>query len=140
MSIEGLVSVSAIFHDKAGDDSLKVVSLASSEAYTSGKVAIVEGTLGTSTITIECSPTNPEYRDAAGNVVSVSVLSRVAFQSDRPVQVNGALGHGRIVESDGGVSISRYVSSGGFGQGPSVELDPGYTAGSCSYSIVFIGE
>lgn len=140
MSIEGQVSVSAIFHDKSGTDALRVVSLASSEAYTSGKVAIVAGTLGTSTVTIQCSPTDPEYRDASGSVVSFASLSRVAFQSDRLVQVNGAFGHGRVVESDGDVSISRYASSGGFGQGPSVELEPGYTAGSCSYSIVFIGE
>ena len=40
MSIEGSINVSALFHDRDGTTAMKVLSLRSSDEYTTGKVRI----------------------------------------------------------------------------------------------------
>ena len=79
MSISGSISVNALFHDTDGTTSLKIVSLKSSDEYTTGKVAIVTGTVGTSSVSISCLPTT--YRSASGALVSFSSVSRIVFQA-----------------------------------------------------------
>jgi hypothetical protein len=76
MSIDGRITVDALFHDRSGDR-LKVLSLASSEGYTTGKVAIVTGTVGTSQTSLNTYSTS--YRDSSGSLVTFSTLSRVVF-------------------------------------------------------------
>ena len=78
MSIEGRINIDALFHDKDGTASLKVVSLESSNAYTSGKVAIITGTAGTAQTSIAVSGV---YRDASGQLVEI-VPQRLAFSWD----------------------------------------------------------
>ena len=77
MAIDGRINIDVLFHDTDGTTSLKVVSLEESTAYTSGKVAVVSGTVGTSQQSIVIS----DYRDAAGQQVSFSGVTRVAIQS-----------------------------------------------------------
>jgi len=77
MSIEGRITVDALFHDKDGTASLKVLSLDKSTAYSTGKVAVYTGVLGTNSVSI--NPASGGYRDASGSVVSISSLSRFAF-------------------------------------------------------------
>jgi hypothetical protein len=79
MSIEGRINVDVLFHDKDGTASLKVVSLQDSRAYTSGKVAIVSGTCGTSAVTIQVAPT--AYRDSSGVLVSFFEIQRFVIKS-----------------------------------------------------------
>jgi len=79
MSLEGRINVDVLFHDKDGTASLKVVSLQDSRAYTTGKVAIVSGTVGTSAVTIQVAPT--AYRDASGALVSFSEIERFVIKS-----------------------------------------------------------
>jgi hypothetical protein len=79
MSIEGRINVDVLFHDKDGTASLKVVSLQDSRAYTSGKVAVVSGTCGTSAVTIQVAPT--AYRGAGGAFVSFVEIQRFLIQS-----------------------------------------------------------
>jgi hypothetical protein len=88
MSIEGRITVDALFHDKDGTASLKVVSLQDSRAYTGGKVAVVSGTVGTSQITIQTQPTT--YRDSSGAFVSFDFIERIVMQSpgDAPVKLS----------------------------------------------------
>jgi len=78
MSIEGRITVDALFHDKDGTASLKVVSLAATKGYSSGKVAIVNGTVGTATVTLFPS-SGVQYRDAAGNLVAFGSVQVVAL-------------------------------------------------------------
>ena len=77
MSIEGRINVDCLFHDKDGTASLKVVSLQGSTEYTTGKVAVITGTVGTSQISINTY--SPAYRDSSGSLVTFSTLSRVVF-------------------------------------------------------------
>ncbi len=89
MSIDGRINIDALFHDKDGTASLKVVSLQSTDSYTSGNVAIVTGTVGTAQTTISVAGV---YKDAAGNPVTISDSERVLFA------YKGQPGAGRLLE------------------------------------------
>ena len=80
MPINGRINVDVLFHDTDGTASLKVVSLEDSTEYTTGKVAVVSGTVGTAQQSIVIS----SYRDAAGQEVSFTTVERVALQSSGP--------------------------------------------------------
>ena len=77
MGLDGRINVDVLFHDTDGTTSLKVVSLDDSTSYSSGKVAVVTGTVGTTQQSISTS----SYFDAAGQAVSFSAVTRIALQS-----------------------------------------------------------
>ena len=82
MSIEGSINVSALFHDKDGTTAMKVVSLRSANEYTTGKVAIVTGTVGTTAVSL-WGPSGigfGGYRDAAGDLVSIVQVTRIVLR------------------------------------------------------------
>lgn len=78
MSINGSISVNALFHDTDGTTSLKIVSLKSSDQYTTGKVAILTGTAGTAAVSFSNFGATT-YRDASGALVSFNEVYRIAF-------------------------------------------------------------
>lgn len=83
MAIDGRINVDVLFHDTDGTASLKVVSLEDSTAYTSGQVSIVTGTVGTSSQSI----LSTDYRDASGQPVTISTVTRVALRSSTASEV-----------------------------------------------------
>ena len=89
MSIDGRINVDCLFHDKDGTASLKVVSLQESTAYTTGKVAIITGTVGTAQTTIAVADV---YKNAAGDAVTIGESERVMFS------YKGAAGFARRLE------------------------------------------
>jgi hypothetical protein len=74
MSIDGRITVDALFHDRSGDR-LKVLSLASSTGYTTGKAIVVTGTASTAGRTI----TYASYRDASGGFALLGNPAHIAF-------------------------------------------------------------
>ena len=107
MSIEGRISVDALFHEKDGS-AISVVTLQGSKAYGSGKVAIVSGTASNSTPVSFFPQSGVPYRDASGELVtfsSVSVLA--AFGQDINVE---AIGIGQGFEEPG--VFSSFYSGG----------------------------
>jgi len=76
MSIDGEFGIKVAFHDKT-NERMKVVQFSDYSQYTSGKVAVVTGTCGTSVVTVSVSPTR--FRNSTGDEVSFSSISRVAF-------------------------------------------------------------
>lgn len=80
MAIDGRINIDVLFHDTDGTTSLKVVSLEDSTAYTTGKVAIVTGTCGTTGVSV--SPATPAFKNAAGQDVTFSNIVRFAFRAD----------------------------------------------------------
>lgn len=131
MAIDGRINVDVLFHDTDGTASLKVVSLEGSTAYTSGKVAIVTGTCGTTAVTIATSPS--VYRNASGSLVSFSTIERVAFAATPSatvdVQVRGAAGDNSVTSRSGQVAV---VDT------PAVTFVY-TTAGTASYTLVIYG-
>jgi hypothetical protein len=79
MPINGRINVDVLFHDTDGTTSLKVVSLEGSTEYTTGKVAIVTGTAGTTAVTVRTGGPGLGYRDSSGQLVTFSDVRRVLF-------------------------------------------------------------
>lgn len=83
MAVSGTINVSMSFVDTAtssGVQSEKKASLSSADVYTSGKVAVVTGTVGTAVQNIDL--TSLGYRDAAGNEVAISLVDQAGFVSE----------------------------------------------------------
>ena len=78
MTISGRLSVDALVHDTTSTTSLKALSLESSESVTTGKVAIVTGTCGTSAVSSAVAPS--VYVDSAGSAVTFATVTRVVLQ------------------------------------------------------------
>jgi hypothetical protein len=132
MSLEGRINVDVLFHDKDGTASLKVVSLQDSQAYTSGKVAIVSGTCGTSAVTIQVAPT--AYRDASGALVSFFEIERFVIKSG----TSGLVVTNPTVTVDANSLSIVSNATGDFGdagQLPTVRTN----AGTSSYTIAMYG-
>jgi hypothetical protein len=80
-NVSGTISVNVEFRDtttSSGVQSLKTVTLREATEYTSGKVAIITGTAGTSAVNLGTLGTTT-YRNASGSVVSFSAVTRLAF-------------------------------------------------------------
>ena len=90
MAIDGRINIDVLFHDTDGTASLKVVSLEGSTAYTSGKVAVVTGTCGTSAVTVATLGSALSYRDAAGSQVSFSSFDRMAVAGSQGIILGGS--------------------------------------------------
>lgn len=80
MSVEGTISIDVQFRDttsSTGVQSLKTVTLRDATEYSTGKVAIVTGTCGTTDVVIQTSPSG--YKNADGSAVSFDSVARVVF-------------------------------------------------------------
>ena len=80
-NVSGTISVNVEFRDTTtatGVQSLKTVTLREATEYTTGKVAIITGTAGTSAVNLGVLGTTT-YRNASGSVVSFSAVTRLAF-------------------------------------------------------------
>jgi hypothetical protein len=139
MSIEGRINIDCLFHDKDGTASLKVVSLQDSKEYTTGKVAIVSGTVGTTAVTFASSDSGDPvstYRDASGQLVSLSSITKVVIKAttqNRPLV---------LTDQDSGLAIS--VPGGEVlvypcGISPNDGASVRSSSGTASYTIILYG-
>lgn len=130
MSIEGRIAVDIGFtdlHTTEGVQSVQRIALTATDSYTTGKVAVLSGTLETAAVTLSVQPTN--YRDASGALVSFSSVSRVIFQASQGVNINDGANY--IVAQK--LCIFNTAGSADF------ELQPVYTSGTASYTLVLYG-
>jgi hypothetical protein len=137
VSIEGRIAIDVNFTDTStagGASSVKKISLVDTRAYSSGKVAIVTGTCGTSAVEISMAPTS--YRDASGSLVSLATADRVAFQCTRPAHLQAGGGVVLCQSNNGGVSVSDTDEVTSLAP---PEVVPQYTAGTAAYTAVFYG-
>ena len=131
--VRGRIAVDVQFTDStttSGVQSLKTLTLQDATEYTSGKVAIVTGTVGTTLVQIDAAPATT-YKDAAGNLVAFAGVQRFAFSATgAPVRLNQDY---VTVESSGGrVCVS---NANGFDDPFTVETP----AGTASYTLVMYG-
>jgi hypothetical protein len=130
MAIDGRITVDVLFHDTDGTTSLKVVSLEDTTNYNAGKVAIVSGTVGTTQVTINVSPTT--YRDSSGAFVSFSTVSRFSFAASAASICQG-LGEDELLRSDQGrVGVTDASNPNGFSVAK-------LSAGTAAYTLVIYG-
>ena len=134
-SIEGRIAVDVSFADKAivdGVQSLKKITLADTQAYTTGKVAIVTGTCGTAISFL--SWTQPPYTNSSGEPVTLNNLRCVAFSA--VPYARASVGFVRVATSrDGQASVMSLVDS----DISTNELGVSCTAGTASYTLVLYG-
>jgi hypothetical protein len=136
MSIEGRIAVDVSFADSAtsaGVQSLKKITLTETTPYTTGKVAIVTGTCGTAAVVVQTQPTT--YKNAAGEFVSFSNVSRIAFAATGK-RLNCSDVNETFIDSvDGYVAVTLVNLPGG----DTFAVSPGVTAGTASYTLVMYG-
>ena len=113
MTLEGRIAIDVGFAD-AGTatavQSMKRITLTSTDAYSSGKVAILTGTCGTATSAVAVTPST--YRDADGNIVSISTVTRFAFAASVASVCREVSGVGVVVSAGNRVGISDSRSGG----------------------------
>lgn len=135
MSIEGRIAIDVNFADSdtssSGSQSLKKLSLASTDAYTTGKVAIVTGTCGTASVAVAVAPST--YKDSTGAAVSFSTVSRFAFAASAAAVCSEAAGSGLAISGGSRVSVCDSRSGGTAG------FNVSSYSGTASYTLVIYG-
>jgi hypothetical protein len=139
MSVEGRISVDVVFHDTDGTNAINVVSLQDSKEYTTGKVAIVSGTIGTTEIafrTYDAGDASSTYRDASGSLVSFAAITKVALKSTAPTRA--------LVFGDESASISLAIPGGDVliypcNVTPNDAVSVRSFSGTASYTVILYG-
>ena len=134
MSLEGRIAIDVAFSDSTsstGTQSLKRLVLASTDAYASGKVALVSGTCGTAAVAIAVAPST--YKDSSGAAVSFATVTRFAFASSAAAVCSEAAGAGVAISGGNRVAVcdSRNGGTSGF--------NVSAYSGTASYSLVIYG-
>lgn len=127
MSIDGSFGVNVVFHDREGSR-IKVVQLADHQNYTTGKVAIVTGTVSPEG-SVPISLTT--YKNAAGQTATF-LTRRVAFQCTRDSYFNDGTGYGALRSNNNRVSVGDVENTG--------EVAPLFTSGTAAWTVVLWGE
>jgi len=139
--IRGRIAVDVQFTDStttSGVQSLKTLTLQDATEYTTGKVAIVTGTVGTGVVTIQTSPS--QYLDTSGENVDFDTddgfIRRIAFQA---VGTRCKLDFqgGDLAYSSGAVSVIDTLGVVSGGDALTITRDT--TAGTASYTLVLYG-
>ena len=134
MSIEGRIAVDVSFADSAtssGVQSLKRITLTSTDSYTTGKVALVSGTCGTAAVAVAVAPST--YSDSSGSAVSFATVTRFAFAASAAAVCSEVAGAGVAVSGGSRVSVSDSRSGGTAGFNVSAY------SGTASYTLVVYG-
>ena len=129
-NVKGRIAVDVQFTDSttsSGVQSLKTITLQDATEYTTGKVAIVTGTCGTAQDVVDVT-----FINAAGNPVSFSKITRVAFSASRQCVCSDEAISYRLLSSDGRASVTEADSNL-----QSVLVNT--TSGTASYTLFLYG-
>lgn len=141
MSLLGRFAIDVNFTDSTLGNltkSVKTVALQHATEYSSGKVAVVTGTVGTAVVTVDCNA--PAFTDSSGAAVTFSSISRVAFSATGAANVRCAsdqtdsLGYAMTVYSRANqIAVSESIEDNEF------EIGVVGTSGTASYTLVLYG-
>jgi hypothetical protein len=135
-NVRGTISVDVAFTDSTtvdGAQSLKTITLRDATEYTTGKVAIVTGTVGTSGFTVNLFPSG--YRNSAGELVSFdNGITRVAFLASRRCSLDDNGNQTTITQSNGSIAIGDTSNIQ-----PDIVVWPLFTAGTASFTAILYG-
>jgi len=95
-------------------------------------VAVVTGTCGTSAVTVNGASLS--YRNASGQIVAFNEYSRLVFQCSRDCTATDADASDNRCRSSGNVSVCDFTPTGN-----SINLEPKFTSGTASYTLVLYG-
>lgn len=134
MTLEGRIAVDVSFSDStssAGVQALKRLSLTSTDAYSSGKVAVLTGTVGTAAVTLTMNPTT--YKDSSGAAVAFTVISRMALKSSGPAALIDNATSANVPSDGNAVAVWSPLGN----QGDDVQVQG--VGGTCTYTLVIYG-
>jgi hypothetical protein len=117
-------------------DTTKAITLQSANEYTTGKVAVVSGTVGTGTVTITFAA--PGFTSAAGSAVAFSSVSRLVFAagSTTLVRCTGvATGKPAVLSRGSQAAVSEVGSTE-----TAVAIAVDAASGTSSYTLVLYGD
>ena len=140
-NVRGRIAVDVQFTDStasSGVQSLKTITLQDATEYTTGKVAIVTGTMSTATVSVP--RTAVPYLNSLGSQVSMSQWNRLAFSSTGPAGVYFSTSFPAVAgprSIDGQVALSTIPDA--FTASSFISILPDYTAGTSSYTLVIYG-
>lgn len=134
--VRGRFAIDVQFWDRTsaeGLQSLKTIALQDSTEYTTGKVAIVSGTLGTAALTLTVDSI---YENASGSLVDFATVDRFAFRGNPGVRLFsgftffGASKNNQVAICDnvGNPPVMTFIQLQGI-----------QTAGTASYTLVLYG-
>ena len=129
MTISGRLSVDALVHDTTSTTSLKALSLESSESVTTGKVAIVTGTCGTSADSIAVAPS--VYVDSAGSAVTFGTVTRVVLQGSAALKFTSS----SVTAYSGTTQCAAFALSGH----TTAAVNVAAVTGTATYTIMLVG-
>lgn len=133
MALSGTINVSMSFVDSStatGVEAEKKVALSYAELHSTGKVAIVTGTVGTAVQTIDLSAL--PYRDASGELVTISEVDHCGFRSDNEAYVH-------FVDVDVRLhSVDNYLSTSCI-HNTDDTIQVFTTAATATYSLLMVG-
>jgi hypothetical protein len=132
MSIDGRFTVDVLVHDLDGSSSVKVLSLESSDAATTGKVALVTGTVGTASVTLARQPM--PYTAADGGAVSFTLVERVALRGSPHVELTTSTAKTYFAS---GNRVGVYELTGGERTASTFSVRT--TTGTATYSLLVYG-
>jgi hypothetical protein len=130
-NVSGTISVNVEFRDtttSSGVQSLKTVTLREATEYTSGKVAIVTGTVAAEySVLVNLAA----YRNASGQTATFTVR-RAAFQSTKDACLTDGTGFNVLRSNSSRVSVGDADNSG--------EVVPLFTSGTAAWTVVLWGD
>lgn len=135
-NVRGRIAIDVQFADSTasgGVQSLKTLTLQDATEYTSGKVAIVTGTVGTAAVVVQTQPTT--YKNATGEFVSFESMSRIAFAATGKLCNCGDVNEMSIASNNGHVAATLVNLPGG----DTFVVTPDQPAGTASYTLVIYG-
>jgi hypothetical protein len=117
MSIEGRIAIDVGFTDTytaSVVQSVQRISLTSTDAYATGKVAVLSGTASTASLQLDSYSVTPTYRDSSGNVVTFNVIRRIMFSwsgTNRRTLTDSEYDNFKLLSSAGAVSLTEFAPS-----------------------------
>lgn len=134
--ITGKFLIDVQFRDttsSSGVLSLKTLTIQGASEYEDNTVAIVSGTVGTATVSVSLASLG--YRDAGGNAVTMSNVSRLAFDASGAtlVKLAGVTGDSVCYSRANQPAVSEADEDTGF------TVNVAATSGTASYSLILLG-
>jgi hypothetical protein len=139
MSIEGRIAIDIGFtdtHTTEGVSAVQRITLTETDSYTSGKVAVLTGTITTAGTTFGAAT---GYRDASGNTVTFAEIDRVAFKASQDSTLSDDAGFAKIRCRTGRVAVGELRVGGGEALTLARTSALTWTAGTASYTLVLYG-
>lgn len=129
MTLVGRINIDAIVHDTSGSTAIKILSLESSDSITSGMVAVVTGTVGTTSVSIAVAPS--VYVDASGSVATFATVASVVIEGTAALKFTSP----SVTAYSSSTNCAAFALAGH----TTAAVHVAAVSGTATYSIILVG-